>query len=118
MRVVICIIGMFAVIMTAACDNEKDDFSGLSDLVAQRNQARDIISKESKNKSSESGKKNVGVLSEDEFEQALEEKEVFTVALYKKNIEILDSLSGETLAQGVAFIDKQGRIVKIKITKE
>jgi hypothetical protein len=43
------------------------------------------------------------------------EKDISTVVLYEKNIDIVDSESRRKLAKGIAYLNKSGQIVRIKI---
>lgn len=45
-------------------------------------------------------------------------KELASGILFEKQIEIVDAQSQIPLAMGVAYLDKQGRIVRIKIIKK
>ncbi len=108
----------FLVVTVAGCESEKDQFSGLSDLVAERNEVRRIISKETTRK-----KKNMsGLSSQDDAgsqgQKIPSDDTLSSVALYEKYIEVVDSQTGMSLAKGVAYLDKKGRIVRIKIHKK
>ena len=113
--IVVILLGVIAV----GCDSERDEYSGLSDLVAKRNEVRQVISEKSATrKKSKTDKRISDSLSEDEFKQIAKQKELSADVLYEKDVEIVDSFSREPLAQGIAYINKKGRIVKIKIIKE
>jgi len=107
---------LLSVMSVVACDSEKDTFSGLSDLVAERNEVRRAISKESRKK------KNLTTSSDQtsdvNSEQPAYRDVLSSGVLYEKNIEIVDSYSRRPLAKGVAYMNKKGRIVKIKILKD
>ena len=45
------------------------------------------------------------------------QEQLSSIVLYEEKIKILGSKSGRTLANGVAYINKKGEIVKIKILK-
>jgi hypothetical protein len=45
------------------------------------------------------------------------QEKLSSITLYEEKIKILGSKSGRTLANGVAYINKKGEIVKIKILK-
>ncbi|MFO7913502.1 MAG: hypothetical protein R6V15_15195 [Desulfotignum sp.] len=98
----------------AACEEKKDPYSGFSNLVAERQELRKAISKEreqEKNQTPESektkGVKTKGV-----------KIDGTTNMLYEKQIEITDSVSGKPLAKGIAYLNKEGNITRIKILKE
>ncbi len=93
-------------------DKKKGDFSGVSELIVNRNQARfnitrqKALEKDSARKQS-SDKAGANTVADD--------KNLATVVLYPKKIKIISSQSQQVLAHGTAYINKQGRIVKIKI---
>ncbi len=98
-----------------ACDSEKDQYSGLSELVAERNEVRRGISDDNIRKK----KKTAGGHSEtndfDSLSDYSPKEEISTVVLYEKPIDIVDSESRIPLAKGVAYMNKRGQIVRIKI---
>ena len=113
----VIIVVLFLAVTLAGCESEKDQFSGLSDLVAERNEVRRIISKETTRK-----KKDVSGLSSQDDAGTQGQKissgdTLSSVSLYEKHIEVVDSQTGMSLAKGVAYLDKKGRIIRIKILK-
>lgn len=114
----IIIVAFFFVVVAAGCESDKDTFSGLSDLVAERNKVRKVISQETAQKKKGEA---VSQLQDDVGTQAGKKKSsedtLSSVALYEKNIEVVDSQSGRSLAKGVAYFNKKGRIVRIRILK-
>ncbi len=103
-----------------SCQNDKkdDDFSGVSNLIAKRNKSRYEVAKDAAQEKNNTSKQKT----DDKFNSAKSEskptrKEISSIVLYKENVKILGSKSGRTLAKGVAYINKQGEIVKIKIVK-
>ena len=113
---------VFALAITPACDNDKEHYSGLSELVAERNEARRTISKKSQRNKTSAGQS--GVQDENRIDagditgKTPATDEMAGGILYEKRIEIVDSQSGMPLAKGVAFLDKKGRIVRIKLVKD
>ena len=102
---------LMAGFLFSACEGDKDQYSGLSNLVAERNEARKLISDENKR-----AKKLAGQRKKDERSDAVAaDKDMSTVVLYEKNIDIVDSESRRKLARGVAYLNKSGQIVRIKI---
>lgn len=94
-----------------ACDDKKTNYSGFSNLVSERNAARQAISQE------KDREKNL----ESDILEAPDKdkkKEGSSSVLYEREVKVVDSSSQKTLAQGVAYMNKQGQIVKIKIIRE
>ena len=112
--------GLFlCVVMLSGCDDKKDGFSGLSDMVGQRNEARRSISdKTARKKSLEKQEANAGNKEDAAIERLKKTEVVSPVVVYERNIEVVDSSSRMALAKGVAYLNKEGQIVKIKIIKE
>ncbi len=105
--------------LLSACDNEKDQYSGLSGLVAERNEARENISHETAlKKSKEKDTSSNSSKDETEFDRLAQPEEISSVALYEREINIVDAKSKMPLAKGVAYMNKTGHIVKIKVIKE
>lgn len=117
MKWIFVAISVIGLSLFLACDKEKDQYAGLSDLVADRQEVRKTISEETAQK-----KKLENFLKdhqEDSDLASLEEKEVISpVVVYEKQIEILDSESKIPLAKGVAFMNKSGQIVRIKVYRK
>lgn len=101
------------VLSVCACNEKEDPYSDLSRLVAERNEARKAIARERK-------------LMEKDAPGAIQSKkkgvpkkgDVATVALVERKVSITDSNSGTVMARGVAYLDKSGKIVRIKIIKD
>ncbi|MDD9302792.1 MAG: hypothetical protein HUK40_10850 [Desulfobacter sp.] len=47
----------------------------------------------------------------------LPEKKIDTTVVYEKKVEIVDSQSRQSLAHGIAYMNKNGQIVKIKVKR-
>jgi hypothetical protein len=110
---------LFFLILTSCEDKKKDnDFSGVSRLIADRNKARyENTEKSIPNQKPTSKKEIIKKNSTVKSESSSKEKELSSIVLYEENVKILGSKSGKTLAKGVAYINKQGQIVKLKIIK-
>ena len=110
---------LFSVLVLSACDDKKDEFSGLSDLVKERQEVRQSISKETARKNILEKK---GVKSDPKedtiFDKVNKKEKISSIVLYERDIEVVDSFSQLPLAKGIAYLNKEGRIVKIKIIKE
>ncbi len=106
--------------LLSACqdDKEKNDYSGVGELISDRNKARYEMAKNSSRKSSSSKKITANKTKPLKFESKSKKEEISSIVLYEEDIEVVGSKSGRTLAKGVAYINKKGQIVKIKILKE
>ncbi len=106
--------------LISACQDKKEetdrksDFSGVSNLIADRNKARYDVAENppEKKPSTLKATNNDSKTPEDKKE------ELATAILYEQKIKVVGSESGRTLASGIAYINKKGQIVRIKITKE
>ena len=110
---------LFSLLLLSACDDKKDGFSGLSDLVEKRSEVRKTISeKNTRKKILEQPPSSVN--SKDPVLLAKENKKakVSPIVLYERDIEVVDSYNRVALAKGVAYLNKEGQIVKIRIIKE
>lgn len=109
----------FCVVMLSGCDDKKDSFSGLSDMVGQRNEARQSISdKTARKKSLEKREASAGSKEDTALERIKKTEGVSSVVVHERDIEVVDSSSRMALAKGIAYLNKEGQIVKIKIIKE
>ena len=106
--------------LLSACqdDKGKNDYSGVGELISDRNKARYEMAKNSSRKSSSSKKITANKTKPLKFESKSKKEEISSIVLYEEDIEVVGSKSGRTLAKGVAYINKKGQIVKIKILKE
>ena len=105
--------------LLSACDNDKDQYSGLSGLVAERNEARQNISNETALKKSLGKKTSDNGSKKDSVTGTLSPpKEISSVVLYEREINIVDAKSKMPLAKGVAYMNKTGHIVRIKVIRE
>jgi len=107
-------------LMISACQDDKEkknDYSGLSNLISERNKARHGVDKKTfgKNTESKSVEENIGTTKK---ESDSKEEEVSSVVLYEEKVDIIDSESRRTLAKGIAYINKKGQIIRIKILRE
>ncbi len=91
----------------------KGDYTGVSELIAGRNKARYEI------KDNPPVRKTKPVASSKPNSPATSKKDdLASIILYEQDVKIVGSESGRTLANGVAYINKKGQIVRIKIVKE
>ncbi len=114
----IAFLGLF--FLVSACQDEKgkDDYSGVSDLIAERNKARYHAAENPSKKSVSSTKRTTSKTNTSKSISTPKKEELSTIILYEEVVEIVGSKSGKTLAKAIASINKQGQIVKIRILKE
>jgi hypothetical protein len=116
-KILFTMLGMFFLI--SGCQNEdpKDDYSGVSDLISDRNKLRHQKSGKSVKKSI-APKKSTTTVNKLKSELISKEEELSSIVLYEQGVEIVNSKSQRILAKGVAYVNKKGQIVKIKILKQ
>jgi len=118
-RVVGFTIIVLGLCLLGACDSEKDQYAGLSEMVADRQEVRKNIAQDNQRKKSleeiwEGGKQS----SDRASHRKNESKPTSSVVVYEKQVEIWDSDSKRPLAKGVAYMNKSGQIVKIKVYRK
>lgn len=108
---------VFFVAVLPSCKNEDDNYSGVGKLIADRNKMRYRLAEETGNNKDKTGSSNqkTDSVSRDALERVTRKKELSTNVLDEKEIVIVDSSSGKPLGQGVAYLNKKGEIVKIKL---
>jgi len=110
---------IFLSLLLFACDNKKDEYSGLSGLIAEKNEARQSISEATAQKKTQNKSLEKPDDREDtKIASSRKKKEISSIVLYERDIEIVDSSSRKGLAKGVASLNKEGKIIKIKIISE
>jgi len=119
-RVVCVFIFVLGLCLILSCDSEKDQYSGLSGMVADRQEVRKNIAKDNQHKKSlEEIWQGDNSSSDPASDPGGEKREpISPVVVYEKQIEIWDSDSKRQLAKGVAFMNKSGQIVKIKVYRK
>ena len=114
---------MFSLMVLSACEDKKDGFSGLSDLVRERNEVRQTISEKNlrekalKKQQSNAGFKEAAALDKNK-DKKKKKTDISPIILYERDIEVVDSSNRMALAKGIAYLNKEGQIVKITIIKE
>ena len=108
---------VLAVFFVSSCQDEKEkgDYSGVSSLIAERNKAR--------YKKKEDSRKEKGGLPRVQRDNVnptakMKDEKLSPTVLYEEDVEIVGAESNRTLAKGVAYLNKNGQIVKIKILKD
>mgnify|MGYP006280919705 FL=1 len=96
----------FLTAFSAGCEKDKqkkdEAFQGVGKLISDRNKAR----------YNAAGKKTGGSAADTKAQ-----KEPMS-SLYEENVEIVSTSTNRTLGKGVAYLNKEGKIVYIKITKK
>ena len=116
-KVLLYLVVGLSFLISSACQDEKqkNDYSGMSRLINERNKAR----YSNYSKTSPSKKNTVEEKTDNKpIEEDSSKKELLSVSLYKENVKIISSKSGQLLSKGVAYINKKGQIVKIKLVKK
>ena len=108
---------VFFVAVLPSCKNEDDNYSGVGKLIADRNKMRYRLADETRNNKGKTGSSNqkTDSVSKNALERVTRKKELSTNVLDEKEIVIVDSSSGKPLGQGVAYVNRKGEIVKIKL---
>ncbi|WP_321494499.1 hypothetical protein [uncultured Desulfobacter sp.] len=110
----------FFVAVLPACKGEDDKFSGVGKMIADRNRMRYEIAEEAgtyKGKT-DSSDQQTDAVPKDGSGSVAPKQELKTDVLDEKNIVIVDISSGTPLGQGVAYLNKEGKIVKIKLADQ
>lgn len=97
---------LWMLIVLAACDEKEDPYPGFSSLVAERHELRKSISKERQGETAQS---------KDTREAKEEKTEKPSAVVYERQIQIIDTASGKAIAKGVANVNKEGKITRIRI---
>ncbi|MBU1340856.1 MAG: hypothetical protein KKE44_24595 [Proteobacteria bacterium] len=111
-KILYAVLGLFFLISACRDDNKKNDYSGVSDLISERNKARYEVA-ENPPKKRTTNKTNTSAP-----EVTSENEALSSIVLYEEDVEIVASKSQRILAKGVAYVNKKGQIVRIKIIKE
>jgi hypothetical protein len=110
-----------------ACSNESDndDFDGVGKLIASRNSARYKKAEKSRKKiKKEPEKVQAGDKAEDQSKEPAktkkrpEKKKFSSEIFYEEKIKIISTSSNSTLGVGTAYLNKDGKIVQIKIQRD
>ncbi len=118
-KILFTILGLFFLVSGCQDDKGKNDFSGVSDLISDRNNARYEIAETAPKKKGVSPKKNTAEITKDSKSRSdKRQKELASIILYEEKVDIVRSDSGKILAKGTAYVNKKGQIVRIKILKE
>ena len=109
---------LFMAVVTS-CESEDDNYSGFGKLISDRNKMRYQLSDEKGHTKGKTGSSNqkIDSLSKDVSEKVTSKQELSANVLDEKEIVIVEISSGKPLAQGVAYVNKKGDIVKIKLAQ-
>ncbi len=114
------LLGALALSIVTGCTRESkdDDFKRVSELIADRNKARQSMKSSSRDtdESRQPGVEDRAAVKDSDT--ASPEEEILSIVLYEEDVRIVSQGSGKLLARGVAYINKQGQIVRLKIVNE
>ncbi len=116
-KLFMCLLAGLVLIVFASCQDEKqaDDFAGVGRMISSRNKARYAEAEKSTDKKSYTSKR---ILTDKNDVVESKKDRLSSIVLYEERVKILAFESGRTLANGVAYFNKKGEIVKIKISKK
>ena len=119
-KIFVCLfLSLFLLISGCSEEKEKGDYSGVSGLIAERNRARYDAAENSSSKKQVVKKQAAGQSRPSvQNPESKKKKVISSVVLYEQKIEIVGVESGKRMAKGIAYINKQGQIVRIKISRE
>lgn len=103
-----------ALFFIAGCSNdeEKGDYSTVSNMIADRNKAR--YNKAAKDSAKKNFKNDEIEDSEEMLNNKTEDKK-FTGMTFEEEVRIVSESSGKTISMGTAYLDKSGKIIKLRI---
>ncbi|NDY71425.1 hypothetical protein DO021_03110 [Desulfobacter hydrogenophilus] len=119
MRFFLIFLVFFFMAVVTSCESEDDSYSGVGKLISDRNKMRYQLSDEKGNTKGKPGSSNqkTDSLSKDASEKVTSKQELSANVLDEKEIVIVEISSGKPLSQGVAYVNKKGDIVKIKLAQ-
>lgn len=100
-----------------ACEKEeKGSYKTVSELISNRNNAR--FENKAKNQATRPKKKDSTANKKNrQGETKKKSDDLSPVVIYEEKVEIISSSSNKRLAKAIAYINKKGQIVRIKIVK-
>jgi hypothetical protein len=117
-KILFAMFGIFFLISGCQNEDQKDDYTGVSDLISERNKIRYQKSEKPLKRIVTPKKITTNDTNAIKPESISKEEELSSIVLYEQDVEIVNSKSNKVLAKGVAYINKKGQIVKIKILKK
>ena len=103
-------------------EKDKDNFDGVGKLISSRNSARYKKAEKKKKKDSAMKKAAKNKKTENSTEKPIkkkaEKKKFSSDIFYEEQIKIISSSSNSTLGVGTAYLNKDGKIVQIKIKRD
>lgn len=111
---------LLALAAAGCSQEEKSDYKGVSDIISNRNKARRSVGKYPSKSFDEPldqdrGDASTAVQSDRQQEEG---EEIQSIILYEEEVTIVSEVSRKELARGVAYINKQGQIVRLKIVNK
>ncbi|SLM28857.1 conserved exported hypothetical protein [Desulfamplus magnetovallimortis] len=104
-----------AMLLLNACSNDEStgDYSGVGKLISDRNKAR---IRKAASDSQEQNSTDQSSSFNDGSEDASSER-ITPGLTFEENVKIVSESSGKTIARAIAYLDKSGRIINIRIMK-
>lgn len=120
MRSILISFLLFFVAVFPACKGEDDKFTGVSKMIADRNRMRYEIAEEAGTYkgNTDTSNQQTDAVPKDDAGAVVPKQELTVNALDEKKIVIVDTSSGIPLGQGIAYLNKEGKIVKIKLADQ
>lgn len=105
----------FCFFVTAACkEKNEDDFSGVANLISDRNKARYSRAGKSVSENNQADEKPEKQIAS---KTPIKKEPLPSPALSKKEVQIIDAQSGSILGKGTAYINNDGNIVQLKLRR-
>ncbi|MCG8566521.1 MAG: hypothetical protein MI747_15715 [Desulfobacterales bacterium] len=108
----ISILCMGLSLLLAGCEGEGTSYSGFTGMVAERRDARRSMSKKNAQKK---GKAEGEAVKE---RKASTPSKGSNVIVRERMVNIVDASSEDHLGKGIAYLNKSGRIVRLKVLKK
>ncbi len=111
-----CLLITSVLLFIAGCggdDNEKDDYSGVGKLIADRHKAR--VQKASSGSQDNSDTDTYTSKYKDSPPSEPEKRS--SGLTFEENVKIVSEVSGKTIARATAYLDKSGKLINIRIRK-
>lgn len=115
-KLIISSVFLLLTVLISGCqeDEKNGSYSGVSDLIADRNRARYDVAENAPEKKP---RRTVSKKDAEQTKPVVKKPDLSSAILYEQKVKIVGTDSNKTLANGVAYINKKGQIVRIKIVK-
>ncbi len=101
---------VFTMLSLFGCNSEKEseEYKGVGKLMAERNRARYASAERKTSKGGSSRKTDL----------TPKKRGGASEIIIEENVRIISTASGRTLAKGIVYLDKGGKIMNIKVIKD